>query len=279
MFTYKSLRLFAVPTAALAVWRAMMKILLVDTQTGFYLGASWLVFLFNVLLAAAAAGLVWTARRESCGEKELRGGRWLELAACAMAAVVLLSSLLAFFEALRMDPNAQVINALPRWLLLTEHTMGLLSGVVMFYAAFSFLSGACRSGAQGMLLLIPALWQSLSLVQRFISFRQVNTASDQLLETLFLVSATLFLLSHSRCVAGMTAKSGSCVARALLTALFGIVLCAGQLAGTAVLGAEISGPSPMRVAVVLATSLYALCFAAALLRSTRCESPNRESKS
>jgi hypothetical protein len=266
----RSLRLFGTLTAALAVLRALLKVLFIDTQTGFYFGGRPLVLLFDALLAVAAAGIVLTAWREpDDGRGQLRGGRWLELTAGAMGAAVLVSSALSFGEALRIDPGVAVINALPRWILLLEHALGLLSGVVLFYLAFSCLSGACRSGFQGMLLLILVLWQTLSLVQRFISFRQVNTASDQLLETLFMVSATLFLLSHARCVARFGAGRKSCLLRALLTGLFGVVLCAGQLAAVAVLGSGIAGPSGMRMAVIAATSLYALSFAWALARGGR----------
>lgn len=83
------------------------------------------------------------------------------------------------------------------------------------------LSGAARSGIQGMLALIPVLWQTLNMVDRFFGFRQVSTASDQTLEVLFLVSATLFLLAHTRCVANIPLSRRACVTRGFLTALFG----------------------------------------------------------
>ena len=109
------------------------------------------------------------------------------------------------------------------WILqLAEHLLGIVSGGVFFYLAIVLLSGASRSGFQGLLALIPVLWQTLNMVDRFFGFRQVSTASDQTLEVLFLVSATLFLLSHTRCVAGMPLSRRAGVTRGFLTALLDV---------------------------------------------------------
>ena len=118
-----------------------------------------------------------------------------------------------------------------------------------------------------MLALIPVLWQTLNMVDRFFGFRQVSTASDQTLEVLFLVSATLFLLAHTRCVANIPLSRRACVTRGFLTALFGFPLAAGQLAAAAVLGDAGMGPPLPRLAVISAVSLYAAACSLSLVLS------------
>ena len=119
-----------------------------------------------------------------------------------------------------------------------------------------------------MAALIPAIWHTIAMVDRFISFREVSTASDQLIETLYLVCATLFLLANSRCLAGMAKSRRRCVIWGLLASHFGLVLAAGQIAAVVVLGSDISGPPMLQNILILAFSVYAVSLSASLALST-----------
>ena len=82
-----------------------------------------------------------------------------------------------------------------------------------------------------------------------------------------MVSATLFLLAHTRCVANIPLSRRACVTRGFLTALFGFPLAAGQLAAAAVLGDAGMGPALPRLAVISAVSLYAAACSLSLVLS------------
>lgn len=265
---HNSMKLFFAGTVAAAGLRALLKILFVDLSTGFYFGGGAAVWLFDAVLILSAAGLLWFGGREHDEEPAvLRGNRRLECFAVLLGALLLASSVSGLLRVLQLDPDGELVNQMPRLLQLAEQLLGIVSGGVFFYLAIVLLSGASRSGFQGILALIPVLWQTLNMVDRFFGFRQTATASDQTLEVLFLVCATLFLLSHTRCVAGIPLSRRAAVTRGFLAALFGVPLAIGQLASIAVLGSAGAGPDPMRLAVILALSLYAAACSLSLILS------------
>lgn len=265
---HNSMKFFFAGTAVATGLRALLKILFVDLTTGFYFGGAPAAWLFAAVLIISAAGLLWFGRREHDEEPAvLRGNRRLECVAVLLGVLLLVSSVSGLLRVLQLDTSEGMVNQMPWILQLAEHLLGIVSGGVFFYLAIVLLSGASRSGFQGLLALIPVLWQTLNMVDRFFGFRQVSTASDQTLEVLFLVSATLFLLSHTRCVAGMPLSRRAGVTRGFLTALFGVPLAIGQLASIAVLGSAGTGPDPMRLSVILGISLYAAACSLSLILS------------
>ena len=239
-----------------------MKIIYVDNQSGFYGSGQTLVLVFNVLAILTFAGvIVLTLAAKDSQTARLRGGRWLEVFSILLGCAVLFVSVGALLTAMAIDSSAPVVNELPKWMLLIEHTLGVLSGVALLYLAFFLLSGAKHGKAKGTASLVIVLWQTFLIIERFISFQQVTTVSDQFFETLHMVCFLLFLLYHTRCAAGLNTSRPACVRRSLLTAVFGLPLAVGQLAAVAVFGTGISGPSVVRSIVILASSLYAVCFA------------------
>ena len=264
----KSPKIFLTGIGVAVLLRALLKVLFVDLETGFYLGGAPLASAFAAVLILSGAGLLWFGWREQDESAAfLKGNRWLECTAALLGAVLLADSVSGLLRVLAISPDAQLINQMPRLLQLLEHLLGAASGGVFLCLAIVLLSGAARSGIQGMLALIPVLWQTLNMVDRFFGFRQVSTASDQTLEVLFLVSATLFLLAHTRCVANIPLSRRACVTRGFLTALFGFPLAAGQLAAAAVLGDAGMGPPLPRLAVISAVSLYAAACSLSLVLS------------
>lgn len=260
----KSIKLFCAAAAASALLRILVKVLFVDTVTGFYI-SSPLPVVFSVIMIAGAVGIAFFA----LGEKDessgvLRGNRYLELTTAAFGVAVAAVSVPRLLEALKIDPEEPVVNRLPGWLVQIEHILGILSGIAFLYITFCLLSGAKRSASQGIVALLPVIWHTIAMIDRFISFREVSTASDQLLETIYLVCATLFLLANARCLAATAKSAKRCVLWGLLTAYFGIALAAGQAAAVMVLGSEISGPPMLQNVLIIVTSCYAITVSAAM---------------
>lgn len=262
----KSIKIFCAATAAAAVLRALVKILFVDTETGFYIGSRVMPLLLAGIMMIGVAGIAFFALREKDEtDGRLRGNRYLEVTSAALGIAIAGVSALRLPEILAIDPEEPVINRLPTWLLKAESILGIASGVLLLYITFCLLSGAQRSGFQGIVALVPVIWHSIHMVDRFISFREVSTVSDQFIETMYLVCATMFLLANARCLAA-TAKSGKrCVLWGLLTAHFGIVLTVGQICAIAVLGSDISGPDALQNALMLVLSCYAVTVACSMV--------------
>lgn len=260
------MKVFFGGTLIAVLLRVLLKVLYIDTESGFYLGGGVLVYSFAaVVLLTVLAVALSTLRNQGADTAMLRGNRPLELAAALLGLAVAATSVPKLMEALAIDPSEPVINRLPAWLLVFENILGLVAGVAFLYLAFCFYSGFKRSGIQGMLALPMVLWQAISMVERYISFRQVNTVSDQFLETMYLVLATLFLLANTRCMAGFPKSRRACVLWGLLAAHFGLVLIVGQVAGMMVLGGAISGPSVLQIVVIAALSIYAFVVSSSLI--------------
>lgn len=253
-------------TLIAALLRILLKVLYIDTESGFYLGGGPLVYGFAaVMLLTVLAVSLSTLKANGADAAVLRGNRPLELAAALLGATIAATSVPKLMQALAIDPAEPVINRLPAWLLVLENIFGLAAGAAFLYLAFCFYSGFQRSGLQGMLALPMVIWQAISMVERYISFRQVNTVSDQFLETMHLVFATLFLLANARCVAGTPKSRRICVLWGLLSAHFGLVLIAGQMGGMTVLGGDISGPPVLQMLIIAALVLYELVVSGSLI--------------
>lgn len=266
----KSLKVFFSATLAAAVLRALLKVLYVDTETGFYIGGGLLVYILPLIMVLGIAGIAFFAFSEKVDtDGKLKGNRFIEITLTLLGITVAAVSALELPGVLSLVAEGeQLINQLPAWLQLVEQILGLISGVVLVYIAFCLLSGAKRSGAHGIVALIPVVWHTIAMVDRFISFREVSTVSDQLIETLYLVCATLFFLANARCLADIAKSRRACVIWGLLASHFGLVLAAGQSAAIVVLGNGISGPPLMQNILIIAFSAYALSIAASLAVSS-----------
>ena len=261
-----SLRALFVPVLLLMGLRTLLKVLAIDTVTGFYNGAPLPGALFTGIFLLSAALIVWYALREpDTGMSALRGNRSLEIAG-AMLGLVLIAVSAVRLYALLTSPSGEEVNVLPRGLRDLEHLLGIGSGGVLLWLAASSVSGAERSEKNGCAALIIVLWQALFLIDRFISFRQAATVSDQLLETLFLLSALLFWLAHSRCMADCQPSRRRVMLFGMLAILLGIPLAFAQAAALAILG-EVSGPGAGDIALISLSCVYFAAFLDAARRS------------
>jgi len=256
-------RFFFAPLVVLTALRCALKLLLIDTETGFYTGAPLLPWVFAGLTALAAllTGIA-ALRAEDPGMPILRSRRPLEAAGFLAAAAIVCISVLQWIA---LPAEQHVFNVLPKWLRMIEYGLGIASGV--FLALIVLWSSLSESAERrGILALGIVCWQALFLIERFISFRQVATVSDQMLEALFWTGMLLFWLAYARCVAGVGANRRRAVALALVCVLLGMPLAAGQIAALAALGAS-GGPSAPMAALILVMCAYLLCFVHSAIHS------------
>lgn len=122
----KSLKIFLTGTGVAVLLRALLKVLFVDLETGFYLGGAPLASAFAAVLILSGAGLLWFGWREQDESAAfLKGNRWLECTAALLGAVLLADSVSGLLRVLAISPDAQLINQMPRLLQLLEHLLAL----------------------------------------------------------------------------------------------------------------------------------------------------------
>lgn len=258
-------KLFAAATLLCVFLRVLLKTLFVDIETGFYIGGAPLVYGFaavEILVTVMLLTFAWRTQDRETGQ--LKGNRPLETATALSGVLIAACGVPKLKAALAIGFDEPAINRLPTGAMVLENILGILAGLIIIYIAFCFFSGAATSAFHGILALVPVLWQTLYMVERYISFRQVNTVSDQFLETAYLVFATLFLLYSSRYVARNAKGRRRCIACGLLAAHFGLVTAAGQLAAVTVLGSEVSGPPAAEMLIMLGISIYAVAVSLSL---------------
>lgn len=274
MYDGRTLRYFTLFAPFLVFYRMLLKSLFIHSETGFYEGNPLWYELFAICVAVAVVGIAATAMLTKTPiSKVLRGNRVMEVSTFGLGVVLIFTGFVRLVGA-QSGGNFMTVGLSPTWLLLFECIFCMISGICLIFVAFFMWSGARARDAAGMLALVPAVWQTLLLVERFVSFRQVLTVSDQLLETLYLLSASLFFLFYARSLLQIKPGSHSLVASALLTALFGYMLALGQYAGMAVVG-DMAGPPAALLPMVLSVSSYALLFVYRILRAVPEDSPLR----
>jgi len=253
----KAFRFFFVPLPLLVLARAALKLLFIDPDTGFYQGAPLLPWLFGGVTALAVLLTVFGAASErDAGMRVLRGTCVLEAIGFLLGLALIAVSVMML---IRLPGETRIYNVLPRWMRAAEYILGILTGLaLMLFAALSGDAG--RALHKGSLALLICLWQALYLLERFVSFRQVGTASDQMLETLFWTATLVFWTNHARCIAGEGASRRRTVALALAAALFGVPCAVGQLAAAFLAHAQGDGVI-LSAALMLAVALYEIVFA------------------
>ena len=258
-----SFRSFLLPLPLLILLRAALKLLLIDPATGFYEGAPLLPWAFSAVTVLSVLMIAYASWRESDpGMRVLRGSRTLEIAGFLLGLVILGVGVLLL---LSLPGDTRVYNVLPRWMRAAEYVFAAAAGISLLWIAA--LSGdSSKASRKGCLSLLVCLWQALYLLERFMSFRQVATVSDQLLETLFWTASLVFWTHHARCLAGEGASRRRTVALGLAAPVFGIPCAVGRLAALFFTGGEEEGTLPACI-LMLAVALYEAIFAAVCAHS------------
>ncbi len=257
-----SFRFFLLSVPVLTLLRAALKLLLIDPATGFYEGAPLLPWAFTGVTVLAALLIAYGAfDARDRGMRVLRGSRRLETASFLLGLVILGAGVFLLID---LQGDTRVYNVLPHWMRAAEYVIAVLAGAALLWIAA--LSGDGRKASfKGSLALFLCLWQALYLLERFMSFRQVATVSDQLLETLFWTVSLVFWTHHARCIAGEGASRRRTVALGLIAPVFGIPCAVGHLAALFFTGGEEG--ALLSSILMLAVSLYEVIFAAVCAHS------------
>lgn len=244
----------------LAAARAMLKILEIDTLTGFYSRGNILGAVFNgvmLLLLGLLALRSLTAKEQSDCSPHTR--RIQEFFAACAGLVIAVCSALWFVAAARL-PNEPMVNTLPKTLQLGIHLFGILAGLALIAVALLLLSGAKAEKRLAVLALLPPLWHAFYMILVFMGFRFTLYSSDELFGTLYLAATTLFFYYHAGVIARISPKPRYTAAAGLVMAVSGSVVALGQLAARAVLGSDIAGPALGQCILMLAISAYGFAF-------------------
>lgn len=262
-----SFRLFLMPTAFLAAVRIVLKLLFIDTTTGFYSGGSILPTVYTVVTVVSLAAVLFSVKREKdAGMDSLRGNRALEIAGEVFGVITVIVSALSLVKLFSEPFTLIEINVLPRPMRLVCYVLGVISGAVLLWTSMSSVSGARKLKKAGTYSLFICVWHALYLVDRFMTFREVSTVSDQLLETLYLLCSVYFWLGHAKCIAESEPPRKRVILSALSSAILGVPLAAGQLAAVLVFG-DVSGPSLSQTVIIAAGCVYFVLFARAAAMS------------
>ncbi len=253
-----SLKIYAVWLLAASAARALLKILLIDTVTGFYLGGEVFVIAFNAFIAVGAVAIsICVFKEPTMPNTPVKGNIAMELNLIALGAAVLYGGVEAF-----LFPMKEQLMGIAVRMHDIVYGLYFIGGVAIISMGIFYLSGAKSGAFVGLMGLAAVLWQSLDMIYRFSSFLTVTTASDQLIETMYMVFATLFLLYHTCVICGINLDRGKKLSRmyGYLTSLFGFTLIAGQLAGHLILGRLGTGPYDARLLIIILMSVYSLIY-------------------
>lgn len=256
----KGVRFACASIFLLSIARAMLKILDIDVQTGFYNRDNILGMVFNIAMFLVLGYLIVLSKKATHEDHtEPRIHRIQEMFAIFTGLSISICSAIRFYAGLSLDPN-YIVNALPKSMQLGVHAIGVVAGGCLIASALWLMSGARATSAISVLALVPAVWQSVYMILTFMNFRFTVYSSDELFTTLYLALATLFFYYHAGIVAEVNPKPTAVVASGLSLAVCGIVISVGQIAALFVLGYLVAGPTLRECIVMLSVSFYAIAF-------------------
>ncbi|MEM1484688.1 hypothetical protein V6615_07365 [Oscillospiraceae bacterium PP1C4] len=197
--------IFIFSSIACVALRIFLKLSAVDSFTGFYEGDTLTVIIFNILLGAAiiamfALGLL---AKPTAHTMNYRLPSRILAMLTGISALVFSSTNL-FSQISEFTNFSASLNLAS----LVFNLIGVASGVVFLNLGFRMHSDSAGYRANGVLLLLPLLWQVYVLLTSFMSYTAIRSVSDQLLATLMLISLVPFLLAHGRILAGADTNRG-----------------------------------------------------------------------
>ena len=253
--------LFGLVTLAALALRLVLKLTMIDPETGFYLleGVGPWPMLFNLLLAAGVvAAVLWVLRQKP------EGGAF---APCRVqGGLTVLSGFAAEVWAI-LQVMEQLSGGKIQLLTLLVAVISIGAGLYLMNLGVGDAAGRQGRGisAAGASLLI--LWSVAVMLSIFLSYSVVVTISDHLLTTLTLVSVVIFLVGYTKLRMGMSGRrAGAQTALGgLLGAFFGLSGCLPSLAAGAMGIKELDTPALFQTLLLLALSLWGGAAAVGLL--------------
>ncbi len=268
MLTKLQKLIFSAALVCCAVLRIYLKLSVIDPATGFYENNPMSAFVFHWILGVSciATMLIGWLSKDKGDVPVLRMGLCERgfLIASGIAALVFSGS--SLFEQvdslLTFNPNLVGAGVLFSLLLSVFGVFCLLVAPVITGILFVVIGLKGNNGAgsyHGVLLLLPVLWQTATLLTTFMDYTLMRSVSDQRLAIIMLILMVPFLLANGRMLGGIDAKKG---ARQLTIfnlpfSLIAVPLSLGVLiAGFAGKSVEI-GLSPFAALFYLCMGLYA----------------------
>lgn len=256
----RTLRIFLWALPALSICRIIQKAIFIDPATGFCEGNALLTYIFYFGLVYAAAAIFFAALGAARGKTQtLKANRFTEFSVAALGASLVAAGFVRLFDIQIRVGMQNPFVLLPPWLDRLEQLLGIAAGISLILTALIIWSGSRAGQTARILALVPAIWQTFLLVERFITFRQVLTVSDQLLETLFLASACFFFVNYAGCIIFKGSVDARLVSSALWSCLLGIVMTAGRYAAMPITGFVGRGEQALLLTFV-AISIFSFLF-------------------
>jgi len=186
--------------------RVYLKLWKTDPTTGFYRSESIFTVMLSVLLAVTMIAMLLLNRlkRVYNDYPMVRQNRYI-----------------GFFSVLSGISIALFTIEQTGWLTITNHVGtplhegGVwLCGILGVMASLVFIANGLytiftrKEGANGVLLLIPTIWQASVIVVKYNSYNTLTTNCDNLLIILFMTASILFLMGNARTICGFSRKNG-----------------------------------------------------------------------
>lgn len=235
-------------TAVCCILRVILKLNYVDPATGFYEGGTALYYSMNVLLVAGILVPLVLGRTQKNRSYSLKAGPPARItgALCGAAALWVGISELLFQQNFYTDPPAGDRACM---------ILAILSGLVLLYMALTM-----GKRTNGILLLIPLVWQLVLALIVYNRFTLILHASDQRLSVLAITAFVLFFLANGRLLGDVLPERGCAQVRSYAPPAFllSLTTAAGYLAAYFADKELANGLSLPYAVFLLAAGLYAL---------------------
>ncbi len=249
--------------------RIILKLFHTDLDTGFYTIQSPLIWVFHGVLLVSTVILFGANRLKTVDNDYplVREGPTLGVLALLTGVSLALYTL---ENTGWMEITQHTGTPLKGWHIPLCGTLGILAALSFFTLGLIRISGY-RRAPNGLMVLVPAIWQLILLVAKFNNYTTLTTVTDHLLAVLFMVFAAMFMIGHARTITGFARKDGRnyTIPTGLAVSYTGLLLVVPNYVYMFINRSPIPEPylGDMESLFVLFFSLYALTAVLQLRRS------------
>ena len=242
----KNKKIFILSVLLLTLSRLTLKIFNIDMVSGFYSQPLILPFVDTLLNLLALIGLVlfyFKTKDEGITIFECTS----KIRHCGMyyGAIIIIATIINFIKLINISHLS--VNSLPKPILFIEYLLGIISGIILLLD--------WHKNIDSKFILFVPLYTSIYSIERFISFKQVTTVPDQLLETFYLIFTMMFWMEYVKFNEVEKRSRKNTIFLACGSILFGLPLLISQITCLVVF-AKVSGPSVNSLLVISANIVY-----------------------
>lgn len=243
--------------------RILLKLTATDPVSGFYTGASALVWIHNALFVLGGAAMVVLvcrrARRPDIRRDPVRAQGVL---CTALGAVLGMASALGAMQGVLYFTQG---SGTVRFMDCIAPVSGFVAAIAFVYMGITLLRAGRRPFSLW-LAALPAMYLVVEAVTRFLQYPTIINIADQTLEVVALCLGALFFLAHARALSGheMASTKTLCAVWGVLFAFVTIPLCAGQAVFLIKYPYSPLNMSAGRLVSLALTALYAAVWSASL---------------